>query len=88
MIELIREAESCIGKNNFKHISSKVKNINSRRSIYVSADIKKDEKFTSKNIKVVRPGLSLHPKYFSYLLKKKTKKNLKKGSRIYLKYTK
>ena len=88
MVELIREAEGCIGKNNFKYISSKVKNINSRRSIYDSADIKKGEKFTSKNIKVVRPGLSLHPKYFSQLLKKKTKKNLKKGSRIYLKHTK
>ena len=88
MVKLIREAESCIGKNNYKYISSKVKNINSRRSIYASADIKKGEKFTSKNIQVVRPGLSLHPKYFSHLLKKKTKKNLKKGSRIYLKHTK
>ena len=84
MVSLIREAESTIGKNNFRIKHSQIKNINTRRSIYVSAEIKKNEKLTLKNIKVVRPGYSLHPKYFSQVLGKKTKKNLKKGSRIYL----
>ena len=85
MVKLIREAESSIGKSNFQHSYNKIKNINSRRSIYVSKDISNGEKLNIKNIKVVRPGYSLHPKYFKYLLGKKTKKPLKKGSRLSLK---
>ncbi len=47
-----------------------------KRSIYISKNIKKNELFTKKNIKVVRPNLGLHPKYFNQVLGKKAKKNL------------
>lgn len=59
-----------------------------RRSIYVTEKIKKNEKFTLKNTKSVRPGLSLHPKFYDKILGKKTKKNLSIGSRIKLEYLK
>jgi pseudaminic acid synthase len=85
MVKLIREAENSIGKDLFKYHQSKIKNINSRRSIYISKNIEKGEKLTLKNIKVVRPGYSLHPKYFRQLLGKNALKNLKKGARISLK---
>ena len=51
-----------------------------RRSIYIAKDIKKNEKFTKKNLKVIRPGLGLHPKYYESLIGKKAKKNIKKGT--------
>jgi pseudaminic acid synthase len=44
-----------------------------KRSIYVSQDIDKGEKFSKKNIKIVRPNLGLHPKYFNFILGKKSK---------------
>ncbi len=47
-----------------------------KRSIYISKNIKKNELFTKKNIKVIRPNLGLHPKYFNQILGKKAKKNL------------
>ena len=47
-----------------------------KRSIYVSQNINKGEKFTKKNIKIVRPNLGLHPKYFNLILGKKSKKKL------------
>ena len=43
-----------------------------RRSIFASSDIKKGEKFTKKNIKVIRPGHGLHPKYFNIIINKKS----------------
>ncbi len=51
-----------------------------KRSIYVSADIKAGEKITKSNIKVIRPGDGLEPKYFEYVLGKVCKVDLRKGT--------
>lgn len=53
-----------------------------RRSIYVSKNIKKGEYLTKDNIKIVRPGHGLSPKYFNILLGKKVNKNLIKGDAL------
>jgi len=52
----------------------------SRRSIYISKDIKKGEKFTKKNIKVIRPSYGMHPKYFEKILGKKSKNFISFGT--------
>ena len=86
MVQNIRLSESALG-NDKKNINHKlIKNFNSRRSIYVSRNILKGEIFTEKNIKVVRPGYGLHPKYYKNILKKKSKINLKIGDRLKIKY--
>ena len=46
------------------------------RSIYAQKDIKIGDKFTNKNIKIIRPGYGLHPKFFKILLRKRSKKTL------------
>ncbi|MDH5543550.1 MAG: pseudaminic acid synthase [Nitrospinota bacterium] len=51
-----------------------------RRSIYVSADIKAGEPFTEKNIKLIRPGLGLAPKYFETVLGKRASKDIQIGT--------
>lgn len=51
-----------------------------KRSIYVSSDINKGEFFTEQNIKVIRPNLGLHPKYYKLILGKKAKKKLFKAN--------
>ena len=58
---------------------------NSRRSLYVSNEIKKREKLTIYNIKSIRPGHGLHPKFLKKILGKTVKKNLKYGSPLFLK---
>lgn len=55
-----------------------------KRSIYVSKDIKKNEKFTTDNIKIIRPGFSLDTRYYDLILKSKSNLNLEKGSRLRL----
>jgi pseudaminic acid synthase len=62
------------------------KNLKSKRSIYASKKIKKGEKFSINNIRVVRPGLGLHPKYFRFLIGKKSRYNINEASRIKLSY--
>ena len=50
-----------------------------RRSIYVSAPIKKGESFSSKNVKIIRPHFGLHPRYWEQILGKTAKKDLEFG---------
>ncbi len=51
-----------------------------KRSIYVSKDIKAGETFTEDNLRVIRPGDGLEPKYFEMVLGKKATRDLKVGT--------
>ena len=53
-----------------------------RRSIYVSEDIEAGEIFTERNIRCVRPGLGLEPKYYDILIGKRANRCLKKGTPV------
>jgi pseudaminic acid synthase len=46
-----------------------------KRSIYIVKDIKKGEQFTSENIRIIRPGDGLPPKYYKVVLGKTANKN-------------
>ena len=55
---------------------------NYRRSIYITKKILKGEKFSIKNLKVIRPGLGLEPKYFEKIIGKKATKNFEIGTAL------
>lgn len=57
-----------------------------RRSLYISEDMKKGEILTEKNLRVVRPGYGLPPKYYDMLLGKKVNQTLKKGTPFHWDY--
>lgn len=79
--ELLK-TKKILGKNEFYRNKNELKNLKFRRSIYAIKDIKKNEKFSEKNIKTIRPASGLDPKLFFKILKKKSKKNIKKGTPI------
>jgi len=56
------------------------KSIKLRRSIYCISSIKKGEKFTDKNIKIIRPANGLKPFYYEKILGKKSPMSIKKHS--------
>jgi pseudaminic acid synthase len=53
-----------------------------KRSIYVAEDIKEGEIFTEKNIRVIRPGDGIAPKYFNLIIGKKSTQSLKAGTAL------
>ena len=53
-----------------------------RRSLYIAQDIKEGEKLTEDNLRIVRPGMGLEPKYFEVLLGRGVTRNLKKGTAL------
>ena len=72
-------AYKLIGKNYFYRNKSEQKSRELRRSIFVSKNIKKGEKLTKDNIKKIRPGNGVHPRYYNSIVNKKSPKNLFKG---------
>jgi pseudaminic acid synthase len=61
---------------------SEKKSLLFKRSIYVVKDIQIGEKFTEENIRVIRPGDGLAPKYFETLLGRKSDSALTKGTAL------
>lgn len=86
MVQAIRDAEKSIGKVDYTLTEKQAKGREFSRSLYVSSDIKAGEIFTAENIRSVRPGFGLHPKYYSSVLGKKAVKDLARGSRLQLEH--
>ncbi len=78
--ENINDVYNAMGKKKFYRNPSENKSKIFRRSIFVVKDIKRGEKLTKKNIRRIRPGYGLEPKFFNEVLGKKTKKNLYAGN--------
>ena len=74
--QVIKDTSLMLGKNFFFRNKSENKSLQFRRSIYAVSDIKKGERFTKKNIKVIRPGFGVQPIYFEKLLNKKSPFNI------------
>lgn len=82
MVEAIRNTEKLIGKVDYSMTEKKKKSRQFSRSLYISKDIKKGEVFTEENIRSVRPGYGLHPKYLKDLLGKTASKDYSFGEAI------
>ncbi|HAZ03488.1 MAG: pseudaminic acid synthase [Bacteroidetes bacterium GWF2_42_66] len=82
MVNAIRQAEQAIGKVTYE-LTDKVKASRKfSRSLFIVKDIKAGEAFTEENVRSIRPGYGLHPKYYREVLGKKTSIELLKGTPI------
>ncbi len=88
MIKNIRDTEKIIGNKEIRISKNSYKNLAGRKSIYVIRNIDKNEIFTKQNIGSIRPSFGLHPKFFKFILGKKSKKKLKFGQKMKLSFVK
>ena len=79
---IMNDTYELLGKSYFYRDPTEEKSKGFRRSIFVVQDIKKDEKFTTKNIRRIRPGNGIEPKYYEILIGKKSPHNYKSGEPI------
>ena len=68
-----------LGHAEFGILSAENKSKKFKRSIYVVENIRKGELFTSKNLRVIRPGDGLEPRFYEKLLGLKSNRDLDKG---------
>lgn len=82
MVKAVREAEKAIGIVDYTLSEKQKKGREFCRSLYVVKDIKAGEIITKENVRSVRPGYGLHPKFYNEILGKKAVKDLKRGVRV------
>lgn len=80
MVKDIRDAERSIGKISYDISQREAVNRNFRRSIFAVKDINEGEVFTEENIKIIRPGCGLAPKYYEHVLGKRAVKFIERGT--------
>ena len=86
MVEKIREVEKSLGKQNYILTDKQIKGKSFSRSLYVVKDIKKGDLFSNSNVRSIRPGYGLHPKFLKDILGKISEINIEKGTRFDMKF--
>jgi len=85
MAQLVVETErawQALGQVSYGPTEAEMKSIQFRRSLYVVQDLKAGEVLTRKNLRAIRPGLGLPPKYFEQVLGKAVKQDVKRGTAL------
>ncbi|MEK4285477.1 MULTISPECIES: pseudaminic acid synthase [Ureibacillus] len=82
LVEETERAWLALGKVTYGITDKEKASLKFRRSIYASRDIKAGEPFTKDNIRIVRPGYGIEPKYYEQILGNISKKNISKGTAI------
>lgn len=80
MVEGIRAAEQSLGEVRYRLNGAEANSRKYRRSLFVVKDIGKGEIFTEQNLRSIRPGHGLPPKYFGGILGRKATRSIEKGT--------
>jgi pseudaminic acid synthase len=80
LVEETERAWQAIGTTRYGGSANEQASLKYRRSVYISQDIKAGELLSAENIRIVRPGFGLAPKYYDILIGRRVNKDLPKGT--------
>ena len=80
MVCSIRDVESALGSVTYKLSKKALKSREFSRSLFVVEDMNKGDTFTWKNVRSIRPGFGLPPKYIDRIIGKKAKNDIERGA--------
>lgn len=80
MVTDIRQAEKAIGTVKYGASKQEESSVVFRRSIFCVEDIKKGEQITEKNIRIIRPGYGLKPKFYPEVMGQTALQDIKRGT--------
>src|SRR5208282_2527834 len=80
MVDAVRIAEKALGEVRFGLSSKEEASRAFRRSLFVVKDMKKGEAFTAANVRSIRPGHGLHPRYLTEVLGKRAARDAERGT--------
>lgn len=82
LVEETHRAWQSLGKIRYQFVEKETASRIFKRSLYIVEDIDAGERLTQKNLRAIRPGLGLSPKYYHFLLGRKTRINIKRGTPV------
>ncbi len=85
MAQLVRECRTAalaLGTVSYERAEQEQKSLQFRRSLYVVEDMKAGDVFTEKNLRRIRPGMGLSPKYYDIILGKKANCSITRGTAV------
>ncbi len=80
LVEEASRAYEALGQIHYGISEQEKKSIQFRRSLYIVEDIQAGEVITEKNMRSIRPGLGLSPKYYDVVIGKKIKSDVRRGT--------
>ena len=78
----IKKAWQALGKVSYGPTEKEKKSLIFRRSLYIVQDMKKGDILTRENLRAIRPGLGLPPKYYDTLLGKSVNRDVQRGTAV------
>jgi pseudaminic acid synthase len=84
MVEAVRQARQAVGNVTFEPTQKARESLRFGRSLFVVKDIQKGERFTTSNVRSIRPAYGLHPQYLGLVLGARAKVSLKRGEPLQL----
>ena len=81
-----KRAWQALGKISYGPTEKEKKSLIFRRSLYIVRDMKRGDSFTRENLRAIRPGFGLPPKYYDILLGKRINRDIKCGTAMKWKY--
>ena len=82
MVNTVRDVEKMIGNTVFKPAVQEHESLSFRRSLYAVAEIERDERVTTENVRSIRPGGGLPPEDLKLLMGKRARKKICRGTPI------
>ena len=85
MSQLVKEcaaAHEALGEVSYEPTEQEKNSLVFRRSLYVVEDMKAGDVFTEKNLRSIRPGLGLAPKYYDMLLGRQVRRDVARGTAV------
>lgn len=80
MVASVRTAELSLGKVQYGITKEEAASRVFRRSLFVVEDVKSGERFTAKNVRSIRPGYGLHPRYLEEILGRFARRDISLGT--------
>ena len=80
MVSQIRAAEKALGKTGWQRIPADAKSRALRKSLFVVRDMQRGDKFSTENLRCIRPGCGLHPRYLKKALGKRAAVPIQAGT--------
>lgn len=80
MVQAVREAEQALGRISYELTEKEAASRVFRRSLFVVEDVAAGTSFTDANVRCIRPGSGMHPRYLPAVLGRKAARDIKRGT--------